>query len=198
MNTFTGPITNNAGILSLNSASTYAGTVVVNAGTVQMTTTPVIQGGTTVASNAVLSIVQLGSATMTLGNLTFNGVAAGSFPTLGLTPNTANNPNVALVNCGTLTLNGTNTISLAAVNVGTLALIHYTGTPAGSGNITNLSLPQGATGFISNSAAASTVYQDPSDFEANLVSAPAHFGQDLSLPAWAQKRNTRFILSWMR
>src|SRR5262249_16572353 len=46
----------------------------------------------------------------------------------------------------------------AAVNVGTLALVKYFGAVAGSGNITNLLLPQGATGFISNNAANSTLY----------------------------------------
>jgi autotransporter-associated beta strand protein len=157
-NTFTGPITNNAGTLFLNSASTYVGAAVVNAGTLQLTTASVVQGNTAVSSGAVLSIVQLGSATMTLNNLTFNGAASGSGATLGLTPATGNNPNVALVNCGTLTLNGTNTISLAAVGVGTTALVHYTGALAGSGNITNISLPQGATGYVSNNAANTTLY----------------------------------------
>jgi autotransporter-associated beta strand protein len=157
-NTFTGPITNTAGTLFLNSASTYAGSARVNAGTLQMTTASTILGDTTVTNNAVLSIIQQGSATANLGNLIFNGAASGLGATLGLTPATANNPNVALVNCGTLTLNGTNSVSLAAVNVGTLALIKYTGGIAGSGNITNLSLPQGATGFISNNAPSSTLY----------------------------------------
>jgi len=126
-NVFTGPITNKAGTLVLTSPSTYTGAVVVNAGTLQMTTAPIIQGGTTVSNGALLSIVQQGTATLSLSNLTFNGAASGPGATLGLTTTTANNPNVALVNCGTLTLNGTNTISLAAVNVGTLALVNYVG-----------------------------------------------------------------------
>jgi autotransporter-associated beta strand protein len=158
VNTFTGPITNIAGTLFLNSASTYPGVVSVNAGTLQLTTASTIQGTTTVSNNAILSINQLGSATSTLSNLTFNGAASAPGATLGLTTTTGNNPNVALVNCGTLTLNGTNSISLAAVNLGTVALIKYFGPVAGSGNITNLILPQGATGFISNSAANSTLY----------------------------------------
>ena len=141
----------------MNSASTYTGAAVVNAGTLQVTTASVIQGNTSVSNNAVLSVVQLGSAAMTLSNLTFNGAASGPGATIAVTPTTANNTNVALVNCGTLTLNGTNTISLAAVNVGTTALIKYSAL-AGSGNITNLSLPQGATGFISNNAASSTLF----------------------------------------
>lgn len=156
-NTFTGPITNNAGILFLNSASTYAGAVAVNAGTLQLTTASTVQGGTMVANNAVLSINQIGSASMTLSNLTFNGAGTGPGATLGLTPATANNPAVALVNCGTLTLNGTNTVSLAAANIGTLALVKYFAI-AGFGNITNLSLPQGATGYVSNNAPSSTLY----------------------------------------
>ncbi len=157
-NTFSGPITNAAGTLFLNSPSTYAGAVTVNAGALQMTTASIIQGSTSVSNNALLSIIQQGSATSSLNNLTFNGAASGPGATLGLTTTTGNNPNVALVNCGTLTLNGTNTVSLAAVNIGTIALVKYVGAIAGSGNITNLSLPQGATGFISNNAANSTLY----------------------------------------
>ncbi|HXT11267.1 MAG TPA: autotransporter-associated beta strand repeat-containing protein [Candidatus Angelobacter sp.] len=155
-NTFTGPITNTAGTLFLNSRSTYAGGAVVKAGTLQVTTASTITGGTTVNNNAVFGVNQVGSAAMNLGDLTLNGAASGSGATVALAPTTANNPAVPLLNVGTLTLNGTNSISLAAVNVGTMALIKYTGT-AGSGNVTNLILPQGATGSISNGS-DSTIY----------------------------------------
>ena len=158
VNTFTGPITNTAGTLFLNSASTYAGAVAVNAGTVQMTTASTIQGSTMVSNNAIFTINQVGSATASLGNLTINGAVALPGATLALAPTLANNPAVALVNCGTLTLNGTNTISLPIPSVGTIALIKYTGAIAGSGNCTNLALPQGATGYVSNNAANSTLY----------------------------------------
>ena len=157
VNTFTGPITNTAGTLFLNSASTYAGAVAVNAGTVQMTTASTIQGSTMVSNNAIFTINQVGSATASLGNLTINGAVALPGATLALAPTLANNPAVALVNCGTLTLNGTNTISLPIQSVGTIALIKYTGA-TGSGNCTNLALPQGATGYVSNNAANSTLY----------------------------------------
>jgi fibronectin-binding autotransporter adhesin len=156
-NTFTGPITNSAGVLFLNSASTYAGGAVVDAGTLQMTTANTITGPTIVTNGAVLAASQIGSGTLTLGNLTLNGAASGLGATIALTPTSANNPAIPMVNCGTLTLNGTNTISLAAVNVGTLAVLKYTGI-AGSGNLTNLSLPQGATGFVTNDTPTSTIY----------------------------------------
>jgi len=157
VNTFTGPITNSAGTLSLNSASTYAGAA-VNGGTLSMSTTTILAGPTTVTNGAALTIIQVGSATNNMGNLTFVGGAAVPGATLGLGVSSANNPAVPLVNCGVLTLNGTNTISLAgAVKVGTNALIHYS-SPAGLGTITNLILPQGAVGYISNSVASSTVY----------------------------------------
>lgn len=158
VNTFTGPITNTAGTLFLNSASTYAGALFVNAGTVQMTTASTIQGSTTVSNNAILTFNQVGSATATLGNLTVNGATTLPGATLGLSPTLANNPAVALVNCGILTLNGTNSISLPIGNVGTIALIKYAGVIAGSGNLTNLALPQGASGYVSNNAANSTLY----------------------------------------
>jgi fibronectin-binding autotransporter adhesin len=157
VNTFTGPITNTAGTLFLNSASTYAGAVAVNVGTVQMTTASTIQGSTMVSNNAIFTINQVGSATASLGNLTINGAVALPGATLALAPTLANNPVVALVNCGTLTLNGTNTISLPIQSVGTIALIKYTGA-TGSGNCTNLALPQGATGYVSNNAANATLY----------------------------------------
>ncbi len=156
-NTFTGPITNNAGTLSLNSASTYAGAAVVNAGTLQLTTASSLQGGVMIANGAVLAVNQVGSAVANVGNLTFNGSTNTPGATLALAPTLANNPAVALVNCSTLTLNGTNTISVPLESVGTLALIKYSAI-AGSGNCTNLALPQGAVGFISNSATASTLY----------------------------------------
>lgn len=152
INTFTGPITNSAGTLLLNSASTYAGGLNVAAGTVSMTTTPVVTGSSTLSSGGTLSISQSGSGTSGFGNLTLNGTATLPGATIGLAASAANNPAVALVNCGTLTLNGTNTISLAgSVKVGTIALIRATGALAGSGNITNLALPQGASGTISSS-----------------------------------------------
>lgn len=144
VNTFTGPITNKAGTLSLNSASTYAGNVVVNSGTVSLTTASTINGSVTVANTATLSLAQVNSGTSTLGNMTFNGGA-----TLGLGLTAANNPAVPLINCGTLTLTGNNTISLAgSVQIGTIKLVKALGAIAGSGNITNLTLPQGAVGSI--------------------------------------------------
>jgi autotransporter-associated beta strand protein len=159
VNTFTGPITNKAGTLFLNSASTYAGSVNVNAGTLQLTTASILQGPTIVTNGATLSVIQLApNANASLNNLTFNGGASGSGGTLGLTMTSGNNQNNALLSCATLTLNGTNTINLAAANIGTIALVKYTGAIAGSGNITNLTLPQGGTGYISNNAALSTIF----------------------------------------
>ncbi len=157
-NTFTGPITNNAGTLFLNSPSTYTGGAAVNGGVLQLTTANTFTGNTVISNGAVLSVSQLGSGTLSISNLTFNGGATNLGATIALTPTTANNPAVPMVNCGTLTLNGTNTISLAAVKVGTLAVIKYVGPFAGSGNITNLSLPQGATGSISNDVPDSILY----------------------------------------
>ena len=158
VNTFTGPITNSAGTLFLNSATTYAGGMAVNAGTVQMTTASTIQGSTMISNNAVLTINQVGNAIASLGNLTFNGGSGVPGGTLALAPTLANNPAVPLVNCSILTLNGTNSISLPLESVGTIALVKYNGTIAGLGNCTNLALPQGAAGFISNYTAGSTLY----------------------------------------
>jgi autotransporter-associated beta strand protein len=157
VNTFTGPITNTAGTLYLNSASTYSGVAVANGGNLELTTASTLAGGAIIGTNAVLTINQVGSATESLGNLTFNGTAALPGGTLALAPTVANNPAVALVSCGTLTLNGTNTISVPLETVGTLALIHYSAI-SGTGNCTNLALPQGATGYISNNAPNSTLY----------------------------------------
>jgi autotransporter-associated beta strand protein len=159
VNTFTGLINNNAGTLVLNSASTYAGGLTVGGGSVQMTTASSIQGNTLINSNATLSISQVGSATASLGNLNFGG-SGPSLPgaTLAAAPSLANNPTVPLVNCGTLTLNGNNTVSLPIQTVGTIALVKYSGAIAGGGTLTNLLLPQGAGGYLSNNAANSTLY----------------------------------------
>ncbi len=177
INTFTGPITNSAGTLALTAGSTYQGALSVNGGTVtvsagntfqgganintgtlQISTASSIPGAVTVRTNGLLSISQIGSAQINLGNLTFNGSATGTGGTLALTPTAANNTNVAIVNSGTLTLNGTNSVSLAQANVGKVALIKYTGAIAGSGNITNLILSQGASGAVSNDVADSILF----------------------------------------
>jgi len=150
---------NGTGTVSLSGANTYNGSTTVNAGSLLTTTATSLAGGATVADNATLSIAQAGSATNSMANLTLNGGGAIPGAKLGLGLTAANNPSVPLVNCATLTLNGANTISLAgSVNVGTIALIKYTGAIAGSGSITNVILPQGATGFISNGVASSTIY----------------------------------------
>lgn len=162
VNTFTGPITNNAGTLFLNTTngtSTYPGAVQVNAGTLQATTTSHLLGAITINSNANLAIMQNGSTTASVGNLTFDG--AGTLPgaSLSLAVTAGNVPSVPFVNAGTITLNGTNSINLVgAANVGTIALIKYSGAIAGSGNITNLSLPQGVVGSISNDVTDSILY----------------------------------------
>jgi autotransporter-associated beta strand protein len=199
VNTFTGPITNNAGTLVLNNASTYPGAVVVNAGilsltaannlqgpvsinggTLQMTPVSQISGATAIKTNATLAIVQSGSSTATVGNLTFNGVTALPGASLTVTLSSANVPTVPFVNAGTLTLNGTNTINLSgAILLGPTAIVKYSGAIAGPGSITNLILPQGASGYVSNNAASSTLYVVVTNAGPGLVwtgtnSAPGH------------------------
>ena len=154
-NTFTGPITNNAGTLSLGGSGTYAGAV-VNGGTLAVTTGSKFTGSSTVTNAAALTIAQIGTATNLMGNLTLNGGAALPGATLGLGL-TGLNPTVALVNCGTLTYNGTNTISVsgAVKQLGAIPLVKY---GVFFGTFTNLTLPQGVGGFISNGLASSTLY----------------------------------------
>ncbi len=167
-NTFTGSITNNAGTLFLNSPSTYAGSAAVNAGTLQILSGSTIQGSVTVSNKAIFTVIQQASGTATVGDLTLNGGAAIPGAAVGLSVSAANNPNVALLNCGTLTLNGTNTIIPPATGLGTFALIKYTSI-AGSGSCTNLALPQGASGYLSNDVANSTFYVVITDLGSGLV-----------------------------
>jgi autotransporter-associated beta strand protein len=158
-NTFTGPITNNAGTLFLNSGSTYPGAVQVNAGILQISPAPQLTGPIVISNKAIFSVVQNSNLTATAGNLTFNGAAGVPGATLSATLTTANIGTVPFINAGTVTLNGTNTISLTgAIPLGPTAVLKYTGALAGSGNITNLILPQGASGYISNNAPSSTLY----------------------------------------
>ncbi len=140
------------GSLTLSGANTYTGPTAVDAGSLLLTMASTLSGNISISNNATLSITQIGSGTKTVGNLTFNGGAAKPGATLGLALTPANDPTVPVINCGTLTLNGTNSISLAgAVQVGTIKLIRALGAVAGSGNVTNLILPQGATGTITSS-----------------------------------------------
>src|ERR1019366_10119934 len=110
-NTFNGPITNNAGTLSLKTASTNSGAV-VNGGTLAVTTASIFTGSIAISNGATFTISQVGSATNSLGNLTLNGGAATPGATLGLGL-TGLNPTVPLLTCSTLTFNGTNTISVS-------------------------------------------------------------------------------------
>jgi autotransporter-associated beta strand protein len=156
VNTFGGPITVNGGTLTLNSASTYAGAVNVNAGTLAMNTATILTGNTTVSNGAAFTITQIGSATSSISNLTV-GVTAGPGATLGLGL-TGLNPTAPMLNCSNLTFNGTNTISVAgAVKVGVIPLVKYVFLTS-PGTYTNITLPQGVGGFISNSAPNSTLY----------------------------------------
>ena len=157
VNTFTGPITNTAGTLLLNSASTYGGMVVIG-GSVSMTTASKINGNLAISNNATMIISQVGSATNVISNLTFNGGAAVPGGKLGLGV-TGFNPTAALVNCATLTVNGTNTITVSgSLPLKAIPLVQYAGAVQGSGTLTNLVLPQGAGGFLSNGVASSTLY----------------------------------------
>ena len=158
VNTFTGPITNSAGTLSLNSASTYAGPASVNGGTLSMTTASTLTSGATVTNGATFTVTQIGSGTTTMGNLSLQrGGAATPGGTLGVGL-TGRNPTAPLITCGTLTFNGTNTISVAgAVSLGAIPLVKYS-TLAGTGTFTNVTLPQGVVGTISNSVTDSTIY----------------------------------------
>ena len=156
-NTYTGATTNNAGTLTVSGAFTNASGVFVNGGVVQFTGPILLQGPTVVSNTATLGLTQLGSTQVTISNLTLNGTASGGGALLSLTPGSGYNSTVPMASCGTLTLNGTNSIALAAANLGVNALVKYFAL-AGTGNCTNLTLPQGASGFISNSVANSTLY----------------------------------------
>ena len=146
-----------AGMLTLTSSNIIAGAVSVNTGALTVNTLSSLNGGTTVSNAASLTITQVGSATNSMGALTLNGGAALPGATLGIGL-TGLNSTTPFLNCGTLTLNGTNTLSVAgALSLGAIPVVKYSSL-AGSGTLTNLTLPQGVSGYISNSVSASTVY----------------------------------------
>jgi autotransporter-associated beta strand protein len=156
VNTFSGPVTNTAGTLTLSGGSSYSG-LSVNAGTVSMTTASTVTGNIAVSNNAVVTISQIGSATNTTGSITLSGGASAPGATLGVGL-TSQNSGVPFLNCGTLTVNGTNTISLSgAISLGAVPVVEYASL-AGSGTYTNLLLPQGVGGYVSNSVPNSTIY----------------------------------------
>ena len=184
VNFIPGSITNNGGTLNLISASTYGGAV-VNAGSVSMTTASTLTGPVMVTNGASLTIAQAGTNTSTLGDITLNGGAAipGAKLGLGLT---GLNPTAPLVTCGNLNINGTNTISVAgAVKVGNIPLVKYSSLVLGSGaTITNLTLPQGVTGSISNSVAGSMLYVVISDTGPGLVWSGTNTQTTIATNAW--------------
>jgi autotransporter-associated beta strand protein len=156
-NTYTGPTTNTGGTLAISGTFTNASGLYVNAGVVQFKSTVSFQGPIVVSNTATVGMTQVGSTPVGVANVTLNGAASGNGATLSLTPGSGYSASVAMANCGTLTLNGTNSIFLAAAKVGANALLKYSSL-AGTGNCTNLTLPQGATGYVSNSVADSTIY----------------------------------------
>jgi fibronectin-binding autotransporter adhesin len=183
-NSIPGAITNNGGRLNLISASKYGGTV-VNAGSVSLTSASTLTGSVMVSNNASLTIAQTGTNTSALGDVTLNGGAAAPGATLGLGL-TGLNPTAPLATCGTLTINGTNTISVAgAVKVGNIPLVKYNSLVLGSGaTFTNLTLPQGVSGYISNYVAGSTLYVVISDTGPGLVWSGTNTQTTIATNAW--------------
>jgi fibronectin-binding autotransporter adhesin len=146
-----------AGTVTLTGSNTITGAVSVNTGALTINTLSSLVGGAAVSNTASLTITQVGSATNNMGALTLNGGAAVPGATLGIGL-TGLNSTTPFVNCGTLTLNGTNTLSIAgALNLGAIPAVKYSSL-AGSGTLTNLTLPQGVSGYISNSVTASTIF----------------------------------------
>jgi fibronectin-binding autotransporter adhesin len=183
-NSLGGAITNNGGTLSLISASTYGGAV-VNAGSVSLTSASTLTGSVAVSNNASLTIAQTGTNTSTVGDITLNGGAATPGAKLGLGL-TGLNPTAPLVTCATLTINGTNTISVAgAVKVGNIPLVKYSSLALGSGaTLTNLTLPQGVSGYISNYVAGSTLFVVISDTGPGLVWNGTNTQTTIATNAW--------------
>ena len=154
-NTYTNTTTVNAGTLNLSGTSTN-GPAAVNAGTLVLSSTSQLNGNVTVSNKATFGVSQIGTSSATVSNLTMGVTPGTNGATLSLAfaGNTAN----ALLNCNALTLTGTNIIALAGhFSVGVVPLVHYV-TIAGTGSITNLTVPQGVVASISNGVAASTLY----------------------------------------
>ena len=146
-----------AGTLTLTGSNSITGAVSVNTGALTVNTLSSLTGGVVVSNTASLTITQVGSATNNLSALTLNGGSAIPGATLGVGLSGLNST-VPFVNCGTLTLNGTNTLSVAGgISLGTIPVVKYSAL-AGSGTLTNLTLPQGISGYVSNSVTASTIF----------------------------------------
>lgn len=156
-NTFGGAIVVSGGTLALTTASTYSNNVSVNAGSLSLMTASTILGTTTVTNGAVFSVSQVTTNTGSISNLTL-GVTSGSGATLSLALASGNTASPFLT-CGTLTLNASNNVALAGrFTVGTFPIIKYFGAIAGVGSLTNVTLPQGVVGYVSNNVPTSTIY----------------------------------------
>ena len=127
-----------------------------------------------------------------MSDLTLNGGGAVPGATIGLGL-TGQNPTTPLINCGVLTINGTNSISLSgAMSVGVIPLIKYS-SMAGAGTLTNLTLPQGVVGSLSNSLADSIVYAVITSTGPGLVWTGTNSGAGLT-NLWDINSTTNWLL----
>jgi fibronectin-binding autotransporter adhesin len=154
-NTYTGTTTLNAGGLSLNSANAIAdtGAVIINGGTLRITTNPETIGSLSGTSGTVqlLQALTVGDAS----NTSFGGNITGtqSFIKQGtgtLTLSSANSYSGATtVNAGTLVVNGSIASSTTTVNSG--------GTLGGTGTVGNVTINSGGTFAPGNSIGTTNV-----------------------------------------
>lgn len=146
-----------AGKLTLTNANTYAGSTVVNNGTLAVTAASAATGGYTVADGAALEVQStIAGRSLNLSSLTL-GVAGSTANNFTLNANASTTVPAAAVS-GTLTVNGTVTVNVTGTGLtapNTYLLMSY-GSFSGAGSIVAGSIPSitGYVGTIVNNAAA--------------------------------------------
>ena len=149
-NTYTGSTTVSGGSLSLTGAGTIgAGQIVLNGGTFNTGS-----GSFTLISSQP---VTFGGGSMTAGPLTLNGASFTNTDVIAGTPLIAAGPLTYGASASTITFPTTGDMHGFASYPTQFPLITYTSIAGGTFNFTNVSLPVGYAGYISNNVANKSI-----------------------------------------